>query len=74
MIQGAFLFYGVLKMEIAINTIYDINQYFDCMDTDCLLQLYYLLGQYNQLYIDQETGEIVGDGNRLGIYTDYNNF
>ncbi len=58
-------------MKIAINTIYDINQYFDCMDTDCLMQLYYLLGQYDQLYIDPMSGEIVGDGNRLGIYTDY---
>lgn len=54
-----------------INTIYDINQYFDGMDTDDLINLYCLLGQYNQLYIDQENGELIGDGNRLGIYTDY---
>lgn len=58
-------------MNITLNTIYDINTYFDGMDTDCLLQVYYLLGQYNQLYIDQESGELVGDGDHLGIYTDY---
>lgn len=58
-------------MNITLNTIYDINTYFDCMDTDCLIQLYYLLGQYNRLYIDRENGELIGDGTRLGIYTDY---
>lgn len=60
-------------MNIIINTIYDINTYFDGMDTDCLIQLYYLLGQYNRLYIDRENGELIGDGTRLGIYTDYFN-
>ena len=60
-----------MNKNININTIYDINTYFDELDTDCLLQLYYLLGQYNQLYIDPVNGELVGDGTHLGIYTDY---
>lgn len=64
-------FYGVKNMNIKINTICDINQYFGEMCTDDLISLYNLLGQYNQLYIDQENGELIGDGTRLGIYTDY---